>query len=69
MFIRWFRGFNGVKVHKENRVQTRGLKGVEICTVSFDNTKIPTENVLKGIGDGVEVLTNLFHDQVSNLLD
>lgn len=46
----------GVTVHKEEREHLRGLKGLETCSVSFDNVAVDHSRILGLPGDGFKAV-------------
>ncbi len=41
-----------------------GLKGLETCPVSFNETPVPESNVIGSIGKGSEILLKVLEEQV-----
>ena len=54
----------GLTVHLNERESKLGLRGLETCAVSFNNTPVPEMNVLLGVGHGNEIIRNIFEEQV-----
>lgn len=44
----------GVKIAKKE--QKLGIRASSTCTLSFDDVKVPLENVIGGVGTGYKVL-------------
>ncbi len=67
----------GLIVHVDERERMVGLKGLETCPVSFNETPVPESNVINSIGKGSEILMKVLEEQVkliykirvSNILD
>ena len=51
-------------VHTDERENKIGLRGLETCAVSFNETPVPETHVLGGIGGGNDVVRKIFEAQV-----
>ena len=56
-------------VHADERDRKVGLKGLETCPVSFDQTPVSESNVLFGVGKGSEIVMKTFDDQVKHAVE
>jgi len=54
----------GLIVHVDEREQKLGLKGLETCPVSFNETPVPESNVIDSVGKGSEILLKVLEEQV-----
>lgn len=52
------KNLNGIKIHKP--IETMGLKGVDICDVTFNEVDIPINSVLGNISEGDVVIKKIF---------
>ncbi len=53
----------GIKIHKEQRYKTNGLRGLEICPVSFTNTPVKYDYQIGTLGDGFQTFVNGVGDE------
>ena len=51
-------------VHLDEREKKIGLKGLETCAVSFNQTPVQEADVILTIGSGSEILKKIFEEQV-----
>ena len=44
----------------EEYIETAGQPGAEVCVVRYDNVRVPKENMLGSVGDGIQIAETAF---------